>query len=31
VKLAWTIELGPGEHKDLSYKYEVYVRRWMPQ
>jgi cell division inhibitor SulA len=27
VKLAWTIELGPGEHKDLSYKYEVYVRR----
>jgi hypothetical protein len=27
VNLTWTIELGPGEHKDLSYKYEVYVRR----
>ena len=27
VNLNWTIELGPGERKDLSYKYEVYVRR----
>ncbi len=27
VNLAWTIELGPGERKYLSYKYEVYVRR----
>jgi hypothetical protein len=27
VNLAWTIELDPGERKDLSYKYEVYVRR----
>ena len=27
VNLTWTIELGPGERKDLSYKYEVYVRR----
>jgi hypothetical protein len=26
-KLTWTIELGPGENKNLSYKYEVYVRR----
>lgn len=27
VNLTWTVELGPGERKDLSYKYEVYVRR----
>jgi len=26
-KLTWTIDLGPGEHKNLSYTYEVYVRR----
>lgn len=27
VNLTWTVELGPGERKDLSYTYEVYVRR----
>jgi hypothetical protein len=27
VNLTWTIELSSGERKDLSYKYEVYVRR----
>jgi len=26
-KLTWTVELGPGERKELSYVYEVYVRR----
>jgi hypothetical protein len=26
-KLAWTIELEPGEKKQLSYVYKVYVRR----
>ena len=27
VNLTWTVELDPGERKDLSYKYEVYIRR----
>lgn len=27
LKLAWTIELEPGEQKQLSYVYDVYVRR----
>ena len=27
VKLTWTIELEPGEHKQLDYVYDVYVRR----
>jgi hypothetical protein len=27
VKLTWTMELGAGEKKDISYTYEVYVRR----
>jgi hypothetical protein len=26
-KLTWTIELGPGESRNLSYKYDVYIRR----
>ncbi len=26
-KLTWTIDLGPREHKNLGYTYEVYVRR----
>jgi hypothetical protein len=26
-KLTWTTELGPGEKRDFSYNYEVYVRR----
>jgi hypothetical protein len=26
-KLTWTVELEPGERKDLGYLYEVYVRR----
>ncbi len=26
-KLTWTIELKPGESKQLDYMYEVYVRR----
>jgi hypothetical protein len=26
-KLTWTVELGPQETKQLSYVYEVYVRR----
>lgn len=27
LKLTWTIELEPAEHKQLGYIYEVYVRR----
>ncbi|MBW2570126.1 MAG: hypothetical protein JRE47_12375, partial [Deltaproteobacteria bacterium] len=27
LKLTWTIDLEPGEHKELEYTYEVYVRR----
>jgi hypothetical protein len=27
VNLKWTIGLDSGEHRDLNYKYEVYVRR----
>jgi hypothetical protein len=27
VRLTWTVELGPGEKKDFTYNYEVYVRR----
>lgn len=27
MKLTWTIELKPGERKELSYMYDVYVRR----
>jgi hypothetical protein len=27
VRLTWTAELGPGEKKDFTYNYEVYVRR----
>jgi hypothetical protein len=26
VRLTWTIELGPGEQKEMGYTYEVYVR-----
>jgi len=27
LKLTWTIDLQPGEHKELGYTYEVYVQR----
>ncbi len=27
LKLTWTIELGPGEQKDIDYTYDVYIRR----
>lgn len=27
IRLTWTIELGPGEQKNIEYTYEVYVRR----
>jgi hypothetical protein len=27
IKLTWNAELGPGEKKDFTYNYEVYVRR----
>ena len=27
LKLTWTIQLNPGQKKDVSYAYEVYVRR----
>ncbi len=26
IRLTWTIELGPGEQKEIGYTYEVYVR-----
>jgi len=26
IRLTWTIELGPGEQKEMGYTYEVYVR-----
>jgi hypothetical protein len=26
-KLTWTLQLNPGEKKDISYVYEVYIRR----
>ena len=26
-KLTWTIELKTGEHKEIEYTYDVYVRR----
>ena len=27
LKLTWTIELGPGEQKEIDYTYDVYIRR----
>jgi hypothetical protein len=27
MKLTWTLDLAPGQQQDLSYTYEVYVRR----
>ncbi|MGA2091913.1 MAG: hypothetical protein ABSH16_00705 [Sedimentisphaerales bacterium] len=27
IKLTWSAELGPGEKKDFTYNYEVYVKR----
>jgi len=27
VKLTWNLQLGPGEKKEMSYTYDVYVRR----
>jgi hypothetical protein len=27
IKLTWNSELGPGDKKDFTYNYEVYVRR----
>ena len=26
-KLTWTLELKPGDHKEIGYTYDVYVRR----